>query len=161
MAEALMRDVVSGDVLSEPEGARRATVGSERTIDLAIQPSPEVSDKTGRRRFTVEYKLKVLREVDACKVYGDIGALLRREGLYSTHLSIWRKQRREGSLAGLWGKKRGRKASDITPQVKQLQKENAQLERRLERAEAIIAIQKKVSELLGIPLKGVKDDEKD
>lgn len=161
MSEALMRDVVSGDVLSEPEGARRATGGSERTIDLPIQPSPEVIGKTGRRRFTVDYKLKVLHEADTCKDYGDIGALLRREGLYSTHLHMWRKQRREGSLAGLLGKKRGRKTSDITPQVKQLQKEKAQLERRLERAEAIIAIQKKVSELLGIPLKGVKDEEND
>lgn len=161
MDEALRRDVVSGDVLSEPEGARRATVGSERTIDLAILPNPEVSDKTGRRRFTLEYKLKILHEADNVKGCGDIGALLRREGLYSTHLHMWRKQRREGSLAGLLGKKRGRKTSDITPQVKQLLKEKARLERRLERAEAIIAIQKKVSELLGIPLKGVKDDEKD
>lgn len=160
MAKVLMRDV-SEDFLSEPEGARRATGGSERTIDLAIQSSPEVSDKIGRRKFTVAYKLKILREADECKVYGDIGALLRREGLYSTHLCIWRKQQREGSLAGLFGKRRGRKASDVTPQVKQLQKEKAQLKRRLERAEAIITIQKKVSELLGIPLKGVKDEEKD
>jgi transposase-like protein len=114
-----------------------------------------------RRRFTVEYKLKILQEVDHCKVHGDIGALLRREGLYSTHLCIWRKQRQEGSLTGLLGKKRGRKASDVTPQVKQLQREKAHLEKRLERAEAIIDIQKKVSELLGIPLKRDKDEEKD
>ena len=161
MAEALMSDIISGDVLSQSEGARRTTGDCGRTMDLAIQPSPEVSDKIARRRFTVEYKMKILQAADECKVYGDIGALLRREGLYSTHLCIWRRQRQEGSLSGLLGKKRGRKASDVTPQVKQLQKDKAQLERRLERAQIIIDIQKKVSELLGIPLKGVKDEEKD
>ena len=159
MAEELMHAVVQEDVLSEPEGARRATGGSERTVAAATQPNPEVSDTTGRRRFTVEYKLKVLQEADDCKKNGDIGVLLRREGLYSTHLSIWRKQREDGCLAGLRGKKRGRKTSAVNPQVKQLEQENARLERKLKRAELIIDIQKKASELLGIPLKRVKDED--
>ena len=141
--------------LAEPEGARRATVGSaERPT-----PDPEILAKPKRRRFTAKYKLQVLREADACKGSGEIGALLRREGLYSSHLSSWREQRDRGALAGLKEKKRGRKAKPVDPRVKQLEKENARLRRRLSKAETIITFQKKLSEILGIPLKSPDSDE--
>lgn len=142
---------------AEPEGVRRATGGSaERPT-----PDPEVVAKPKRRRFTAEYKLQILRKADACKGPGEVGALLRREGLYSSHLSSWRQQRDRGALAGLKGKKRGRKAKPVDPRVKQLEKENARLRRELWKAETIISVQKKVSELLGIPLKSPDSDESD
>jgi transposase-like protein len=115
---------------------------------------PEVPEKPVRRNFTAEYKLRVLQEADTCREPGEIGALLRREGLYSSHLSAWRQQRAEGALQGLSGKRRGRKAAPKNPlarRVAELQRENAELRRRLGQAEAIIEVQKKVSDLLGLP----------
>ena len=78
-------------------------------------PSPEVSDKPRRRGFTVEYKLSVLKKADACTKPGELGTLLRREGLYSSTLLGWRRQRRQGTLAALRAKKRGRKADPVNP----------------------------------------------
>jgi transposase-like protein len=108
-----------------------------------------------RRRFTVEYKLRILREADRCKQSGQLGALLRREGLYSSHLSTWRQQRDEGMLTGLTPKRRGRKANPDAPLIaenERLKRETRRLEAKLRQAEAIIEIQKKLSEILGIPL---------
>jgi transposase-like protein len=122
---------------------------------------PEVRAKP-RRQFSATYKVKILEEADACKNGREVGALLRREGLYSSHLSTWRKQREEGTLAGLKPKKRGRKAKPADPsaeKVKQLEAENRKLKRRLERVELMLDIQKKASELLGIPLKAPENDE--
>jgi transposase len=143
-------------VLPETEGARRATgvFGNG-----AAPTDPEVPAKAKRRRFTTEYRLKILREADACKAPGDLGALLRREGLYSSLLSTWRRQREEGALIALRSRKRGPKPKAVDPRVKQLEKENARLQRRLQQAEAIIEVQKKVAEILGIPLKSQPDDE--
>lgn len=128
----------------------------------AIPPAdPEVRAKP-RRQFSATYKVKILEEADACKNGREVGALLRREGLYSSHLSTWRKQREEGTLAGLKPKKRGRKAKPADPsaeKVKQLEAENRKLKRRLERVELMLDIQKKASELLGIPLKAPENDE--
>ena len=134
------------------EGARRATVDSGAR-GPAGAPDPEVPERPKRRRFTAEYKLRILREADACKGYGDLGALLRREGLYSSHLTVWRRQRDEIAKAGLKARKRGPKAKAVDPRVKQLERENVRLKRRLEEAETIIDFQKKLSALLGIPLK--------
>jgi transposase-like protein len=124
-------------------------------------PDPEVTERAKRRRFTAEYKLRILREADACKRDGDLGALLRREGLYSSHLATWRRQRDEITKAGLKARKRGPKPKAIDPRVKQLERENDRLKRQLEQAETIIKFQKKLSKLLGISLKPPTDDEND
>lgn len=142
------------------EGARRATGDTAAGGPIAA-PDPEVTERATRRRFTAEYKRRILREADACKGNGDLGLLLRREGLYSSHLSTWRRQRDAIARVSLAPKKRGRTAKPVDPRVKQLRWENARLKRRLERAEAIIEIQKKASELLGIPLKPLDSGECD
>ncbi len=115
---------------------------------MAQEPDPEVPPKAERRQFSAEYKLRVLAEADRCSEPGQIGALLRREGLYSSHLSKWRQQRERGAL----GQQRGRKADPQTAELKRLQRENERLRSRLERAEHIIEVQKKLAELLGTTL---------
>ena len=128
----------------------------ESVVEERVAPSPEVLEKPVRRRFTVEYKARILAEADACTDPGMLGELLRREGLYSSHLSTWRRQRDEGALAGLTPKRRGRKAKPKNPladEVAQLQRENQRLKEQLRQAELIIDVQKKVSEMLNIPLK--------
>lgn len=115
----------------------------------------EVSGKAERRRFTADYKRKVLRQAEQCKESGQIGALLRREGLYWSNLSKWRKQRESGELAGLSVKRRGpprREKNPIADRVKELERDNERLKRRAERAERIVELQKKISEILGIEL---------
>jgi len=122
---------------------------------------PEVPPKPSRRRFTAEYKLRVLQEADHCKQPGEIGALLRREGLYSSHLVLWRRRREQGLRQALRAKKRGRPARALDPRVNQLERENARLRRQLQRAELMLELQKKASELLGIPLRNLDDAESD
>lgn len=124
-------------------------------------PDPEVVVRPKRRQFTAEYKLRILKEADACKGPGEIGALLRREGLYSSHLVLWRRQREQAAHAQLESRKRGPKPKVQDPRVKQLEREKARLERRLKHAETIIEIQKKAAELMGIPLKNLDSDEND
>jgi transposase len=114
-------------------------------------PNPEVVVKAQRRRFTAEYKRRILQEADACTQYGEVGALLRREGLYSSHLSTWRRQRQQGELQGLTPAKRGRKADPLAAENARLQRETERLKAQLARAELIIDVQKKVSQLLGLP----------
>ncbi len=120
--------------------------------DLATRiPDPEVVPKAKRRQFTAKYKLRIVREADACTESGQIGSLLRREGLYSSYLSKWRQQREEGQLQALSSKKRGRKPEDPSvEELAQLQRENERLRARLEQAEIIIDVQKKLSQLLGL-----------
>jgi transposase len=118
-------------------------------------PDPAVPEKADRRRFSAEYKLRVLQEVDRCTQPGEVGALLRREGLYSSHLANWRQLRDEGALTGLTPKRRGRKASPdapLTTENERLRRENERLAAKLRQAETIIEVQKKLSEILGIPL---------
>jgi transposase len=125
-------------------------------------PSSEVLEKPVRRRFTVEYKARILAEANACTGPGMLGELLRREGLYSSHLATWRRQRDEGALAGLTPKRRGRKAKAKNPlaeEVARLQRENGRLKEQLRQAELIIDVQKKVSEMLNIPLNGPSGEE--
>ena len=134
--------------------------GGSSTIERAAVPvpaDPEVSARHARRRFTTAYKLEMLRRADACTRHGELGALLRKEGLYSSHLITWRQQR----SAGLTAKKRGPKTTVVDPRVKKLEQENRRLTARLQRAEALLAFQKKVSDLLGIPLRPFVSDEDD
>jgi len=124
-------------------------------------PDPEVVVRPKRRRFTAEYKLRILREADACKASGEIGALLRREGLYSSHLVLWRRQREEAAQTQLKSRKRGPKPKVQDPRVKQLERENARLQQQLRRVALLLDIQKKVGAILGIPLKNLDDVEND
>jgi hypothetical protein len=119
------------------------------------QPEVEVVAKARRRQFTAVYKRKILKEIDACRQPGEVGAILRREGLYSSHLASWRAARRRGELGGLTNKKRGPKPRPKDPRDRQLaeqEREIRRLQRRLARAETMLEIQKKVSDLMGIPL---------
>ena len=117
-------------------------------------PAIEVVAKAMRRRFTVEYKRRIVREADGCKTPGAIGALLRREGLYSSHLTTWRAARERGELAGV-AKPRGpaRRAIDPRDQrITDLERERTRWQKRAERAEALVDLQKQVAALLGTPL---------
>jgi transposase-like protein len=140
---------------AEAEGARRATGVS---ADAGGAPDPEVVAKPKRRRFSTEYRLKILRQADACKAPGELGALLRREGLYSSLLSTWRRQREQGALVALRARKRGPKPKAVDPRVKEQEKQIARLQRKLKQAEMIIEVQKKVHEILGIPLRTLADE---
>ena len=126
--------------------------GNNQTPDMSkttttTTASTEVTPRAKKRTFTLEYKRRILREADKCQ-HGEIGALLRREGLYSSHLSDWRRQEEAGQLAG---KKRGRKPKQSADEKKmtKLQKENDRLRERLRHAELIIDAQKKIAALLG------------
>ena len=115
----------------------------------------EVVAKARRRRFTAIEKLRVLKEADGCVRPGELGALLRREGLYSSHLATWRAARQRGELAGLTPRSRGPKPQPVDPRDRKLAeqaREITRLQARLERAEGLIEVQKKVAQLLGIPL---------
>jgi transposase len=128
----------------------------------ASAPDPEVEPRAARRRFTAEYKKRILRQLDACG-HGEVGALLRREGLYSSHIETWRTQRERGEDEGLSPKKRGRKPVARNPlqaEVEKLRRDNARLASRLKQAELIIDVQKKVSLMLGIiPTTPATDEE--
>jgi len=131
------RDEAAGRETERAEGERSEAAGGSAPPEAV--PDPELTERPKRRSFTAEYKLKVLKQADACKKPGELGALLRREGLYSSHISTWRRQRDAGEL----GRKRGRKGADP------IEKENAELRRRAERAEAELAKARKVIEVQG------------
>lgn len=152
---------VSTPTTTGPEGARRATGGSVVAAAPAGVVQCEVFEKAKRRRFSAEYKARILREAERCKLPGQVGALLRREGLYSSLLSEWRRQRDLAANATLKATRRGPKRHAVDPRIQQLEREKARLEQRLAQAEAIIDIQKKVSEILGIPLAKIDVDEID
>jgi transposase-like protein len=118
-------------------------------------PDPEVVPVAERRQFTAEYKLRILEEADQCTNPGEIGSLLRREGLYSSYLSRWRRARERGLLQALSPKTRGRKPAadrELKQEVAALRRENERLQKKLETAETIIAVQKKLSHLLGLDI---------
>ncbi len=123
-------------------------------------PDPKVDERPQRRRFAPEYKLRILREADSCTKPGEVGALLRREGLYSSHLVSWRKQRDEGALNGLTPKTRGRKSKKTreSEELKRLERENTRLRKELETAQLIIDAQKILSEALGIRLESESNE---
>ena len=126
-----------------------------RRHDPGGAPDPELTPRAQRRRFGAAYKLRIVREADACTRPGEIGTLLRREGLYTSHLSAWRRARDQGQLEGLAPRKRGPKLDPDRPLSKrnaQLERENARLRRRLETAKTIIEVQGNVSRLLGLTM---------
>ena len=138
------------------EGARRATGDASSSA----APNPEVVAIAHRRQFPMEERRRILAAADACTAPGEIGALLRREGIYSSHLSTWRKQRSEAELAGLVPKKRGRKADPAIAEARrldQLTRENVRLRHQLAQARTIIDVQKKVSMLLAQLTTGTPD----
>jgi transposase len=146
---------------SEPERSEPERSGAPKNDARSTSPSSEVSERPERRRFTAAYKLAVVQEADRCAEPGQIGALLRREGLYSSHLGKWRQLRDQGALHGLSSRKRGPKPAPQNPQaneMKRLQKENARLQKKLAKAEMVIDFQKKVAALLDIPLNRSDDD---
>ena len=144
----------------ETEGARRATgVFPAGAPPAGAAPEVEVVAKAERRRFAAEYKRRIVREADRCTKPGEIGALLRREGLYSSLLTTWRAARDRGELAGLSPKKRGPKVAPPDPRDKkiaELEREVGRQTKRAERAEAFVEVQKKVAALLGTPLESEK-----
>jgi len=148
------------------EGLRTPALGVEERSDEApstgvnAAPDPEVVAKPKRRRFTAEYRLRILEEADRCAGDGEVGQLLRREGLYSSHLANWRKARRDGALRGLRSKKRGVKpkaSNPLEPKVRELEAKVARLEKDLHTAHTILDVQGKVAGLLGFSLEDGKD----
>ena len=138
-AAPLSADTVSGN----PEGGRGAP-----------RPNPEVVARAKRRGFTAAFKQEVLAEADAARASGGIGAVLRRHGLYSSHLTKWRQERKSGILEGLAPQKRGpkSKASPLTAENQKLRRDNERLTERLRKAEIVIDVQKKVATLLGLAI---------
>jgi transposase len=156
VSRAGKQEVMSGKKIVELAREEVNVTGTE------AQPDPEVSDKPKRRRFSAEYKLRVLKEADGCTKPGELGALLRREGLYSSNLTAWRQARGRGELAALKPKKRGRKkkVKDARDKrIAELERETRRLRRKLGQAETVIDVQKKVASMLGIPLQNTDDDE--
>ena len=155
-----------GSTEGASEGARRATavapsVGDRPSVSVA-PPDPEVPEIKPRRRFTAKYKLRILEEADSFTMPGQLGALLRREGLYSSNLTTWRRQRDQGVLHALSPKKRGRKKKQKNPlaiKVAQLERENRRLQKKLHQADLIIEAQKKMAEILGITRELDESDE--
>ena len=135
------------------EGDRSAT-GGKAGADPKVHPDPEVVAQAKRRRFTAEYKQRILKESDQAKGSGGIGALLRREGLYSSLLATWRREREAGVLQALTPQKRGPKSKrdPVQEEIQKLQKDNARLTEQLRKAEIVIDVQKKVGALLGWPI---------
>lgn len=127
----------------------------EASLSRPRSEGNEVPAKAQRRRFSTDEKVRILKEADSCTKPGELGSLLRREGLYSSHLAAWRQARQRGDFKSGVTKKRGPKKREPNPLAKQLvalEKENRRLRFRAERAEAMVELQKKVAELLGRPL---------
>lgn len=125
-------------------------IGIEQENGQREDMETEVMAKAKRRQYSADYKLRILRELDECKGKGEVGSLLRREGLYSSLVSKWREQRERGSLNGLAGQRRGPKVDPNAAELARLQRENQRLKEELERAELIIEVQKKVAQLVGV-----------
>ena len=141
--------------MTRSEGPLPAGKKTSPGVPTGDRRDPEVSERPVRRRFSAEYKLEILRQADACNASGQLGELLRREGLYSSLLATWRTQRERGTLDALAPKKRGRKPRGNDPLIEEnrrLERVNKRLVERLRQAEVIIDVQKKVAEILGIPL---------
>jgi transposase-like protein len=148
MKEGLFKAETAETTESEHGEAKEAA----RVVGI---PNPEVPEKAVRRKFSAEYKLRILQMAERCSDPGSLGRLLRKEGLYSSNLTTWRRQRDLGMLKGLQPAKRGRKTIERNPlqfELNTLRKENERLQKRLKRAELIIEVQKKVSQILGVDL---------
>ena len=153
-------DNVSYKTKDMKESSKPALI--ERPQAMISAPDPEVPELKPHRNFTAKYKLRMLAEADRCSRPGELGAMLRREGLYSSNLTTWRRQREKGLLQAMSPKKRGRKHKEKNPlasRVAQLEKENRRLEQKLKQAELIIEAQKKMSEILCIAQNLSESDE--
>jgi transposase len=151
MSDKRKLKMISSMVAAEAARAEASAVSAAAAATSTV-PDAEVRTVAKRRQFNAAYKLSVLEEVDRCASPGAIGALLRREGLYSSHLTMWRREREAGALAAL-GRRRGRKAK-LSPEQRRivaLEAKTARLERELEQARTIIGVQKKLCTLLGLP----------
>ena len=156
--ETMTLNGVPGSVLGDEERSDEAPSTGADTPHPA--PDPEVVAKPKRRQFTAAYRLRILEEAERCTGPGEVGQLLRREGLYSSHLTTWRKSKREGALAGLASKKRGVKPIERNPldsKVRELEAKVARLEKELHQAHTILDVQEKVAGLLGFNLKDGSD----
>ena len=131
---------------------------SSDTVNEAM-PNTEVVEKAKRKRFTAAEKIRILREVEACRGTGEMGALLRREGIYSSYLTTWRKQRESQELEGLAPQKRGPKPNPEAIELAKLRREHARLQERMRQAELIIDVQKKVAQMLGATLEAPNLDD--
>lgn len=149
------REVNTGEMiaLGEPERNAEPTGGQVRVI----APDPEVVPTNGRRRFSAAYKARIVRKADVCTEPGEIGALLRREGLYSSYLTKWRKEYQEGAEAALADDKRGRKVTKnpLESEVEKLRRELERTEKKLKQAEMVIEFQRNLCEILGISPTGI------
>lgn len=137
-----------GPPVALPEGRRR--------------PDPEVTERPQRRQYSAEYKQRILRLLDACSAPGEVGSLLRREGLYSSLVSTWRQQRNRAGQLGLEPQKRGRKPVPENPLAKklaQVEREKRKLEQELKKAKLLLELKKKVSEILGISLDSTNESD--
>ena len=146
--------LVKMDVGRRPEAIFTRTPTQPATNHPST-PDSEVLEKALRRKYPGEYKLRMLQEAETCTLPGQLGALLRREGLYSSHLTTWRRQKEQGMLDALSPKKRGPKTLKRNPlalKVAQLEREIQRLQQKLQQAETIIEVQKKISEILQIPI---------
>ena len=143
---------------AERSGGLTNSAGRQDRVHVA---DPEVRAASGRRRFTAPYKARIVREADACTQPGDIGSLLRREGLYSSHLTNWRHDYRQGAESALADDKRGRKptTNPLTPEVERLGRELERTQQKLRQATMIIEFQKNLCEMLGISPTGVSKSE--
>jgi len=135
--------------------ATQVNKGTKSIQSIGTIPETEVRERAVRRRFTAEYKLRILKEAESCTKNGQLGSLLRREGLYSSNLITWKRQMEKGTLEALSPRKRGPKAKRPDPsarRIAELERENQRLQKKLRQAETIIDVQKKISEILQIPL---------
>ena len=139
----------------QPRESERSELARGGGVSPGAAPDPEVTPRAQRRRFGAAYKLRIVQEADGCSQPGEIGALLRREGLYSSHLVEWRRARDQGLLDALAPKQRGPKPDPDAALKKrnaQLERENARLRKKLETAETILEVQGNVSRLLGLTM---------
>jgi transposase-like protein len=146
---------------SERSGEGANAAGAPALAPRPLVPESEVVARPCRRRFTAEYKRSMIDQADAAQDAGAVGLLLRREGLYSSHLTTWRRQRKQGGIDALTPKKRGPKVvvSPLVKQNRELQAANGRLTKKLKNAELIIEVQKKVAALLGNPIPNIQIDE--
>jgi transposase-like protein len=146
---------------SERSGEGANAAGAAPGAVRPLVPDSEVVARPVRRRFTAEYKRSILDQADAAQDSGTIGLLLRREGLYSSHLTTWKRQRNQGLIDALAPKKRGPKVvvSPLVKKNRELEAANVRLTKKLKNAELIIEVQKKVAALLGNPIPNIQIDE--
>jgi transposase len=155
--ESLLQQAGGLAVDAAAQGARRATADAASTA----APDPEVAATAKRRQFSSAEKRRILNAADRCAQPGELGALLRREGIYSSMLATWRKQRAQAEEVALQARQRGRKADPVTAEARkleQLQRDNDRLRRRLAQAHTVIEVQKKLCSLLGLPTAEAPDE---